>query len=167
EARMHIWKSTITIAALVAAGPIAGQANAAETSVAVASNFTDAANEIAAAFAEATEHEAVLSFGSTGQFYTQITQGAPFEVFLAADDETPAKALAEGYAVEGSDFTYAIGKLVLWSANADAVKGEETLKEAAFDKIAIANPQTAPYGAAAVEVMNALGVHDALQPKFV
>src|SRR5690606_24937686 len=83
-------RTPIAIAALLAAGIFGGPATAAETSVAVASNFTDAANEIAAAFAEATEHEAVLSFGATGQFYTQITQGAPFEVFIAADDKRPA-----------------------------------------------------------------------------
>src|SRR5690554_2157893 len=90
-------------------------AHAETVNVAVAANFTDAANEIAAAFAKATEHEAILSFGATGQFYSQITQGAPFEVFLAADAERPALAIEEGYGVEGTAFTYAIGQLVLYS----------------------------------------------------
>ncbi len=151
----------------VALALLATPALADQTNVAVAANFTDAANEIAAAFKAETGHEATLSFGSTGQLYTQITQDAPFEVFLAADAARPAKALQDGLGVADSDFTYAIGKIVLWSANADLVKGEETLKAAGFEKIAIANPETAPYGAAAVEAMKALGVYDALQPKIV
>ncbi|WP_370642279.1 molybdate ABC transporter substrate-binding protein [Afifella sp. H1R] len=145
----------------------ASMAAAAETNVAVAANFTEAAKEIAAAFKEKTGDEAALSFGSTGQLYTQISQDAPFEVFLAADDERPAKAITEGYAVEGSDFTYAIGKIVLWSTDADLVTGEDTLTSGDFDKISIANPTTAPYGAAAVEAMKALGVYDDLEPKIV
>ena len=149
--------------ALVTAQP----ARAGETNVAVAANFTDAANEIAAVFKEKTGHEAVLSFGSTGQFYTQITQDAPFEVFLAADDERPRKAVEEGFAVPGSQFTYAIGTLVLWSQDPDLVQGEQTLKNGDFTKIAIANPEAAPYGAAAVQTMKALGVYDQLEPKIV
>ncbi|MDQ0324199.1 molybdate transport system substrate-binding protein [Rhodopseudomonas julia] len=145
----------------------ASMAAAAETNVAVAANFTEAAKEIAAAFKEKTGDEAALSFGSTGQLYTQISQDAPFEVFLAADDERPAKAVVEGYAVEGSEFTYAIGKIVLWSTDTDLVSGEETLKSGDFNKISIANPTTAPYGAAAVEAMKALGVYDDLEPKIV
>lgn len=137
------------------------------TNVAVAANFTDAAKEIAAAFAEDTDHEAVLSFGATGQFYTQITQGAPFEVFLAADDERPTQAVKEAHGVEGTVFTYAIGQLVLYSADADFVKGEETLKENKFERIAIANPETAPYGKAAIEAMTALKVYDELKAKIV
>lgn len=144
-----------------------GPALAGQTHVAVAANFTDAAREIAEAFAAETGHEAVLSFGSTGQLYTQITQGAPFEVFLAADAERPAKAVEEGFGVEGSVFTYAIGRVVLWSADPGLVTGEATLKSDSFDRIAIANPQTAPYGAAAVEVMKALGVYDGLQARIV
>ena len=142
-------------------------AQAAQTNVAVAANFTDAANEIAQAFKAKTGHEAILSFGSTGQFYTQITQDAPFEVFLAADNERPAKAIDEGFAVPGSQFTYAIGKLVLWSKDPDLVQGEATLKSGDFTKISIANPEAAPYGAAAVQAMKALGVYDQLAPKIV
>jgi molybdate transport system substrate-binding protein len=142
-------------------------AHADQTNVAVAANFTDAANEIAKVFKEKTGHEAILSFGSTGQLYTQITQAAPFEVFLAADDERPAKAIEEGFGVPGSQFTYAIGTIVLWSQDPDLVQGEETLKSGDFTKIAIANPEAAPYGAAAVQTMKELGVYDQLEPKLV
>ncbi|WP_062208109.1 molybdate ABC transporter substrate-binding protein [Aureimonas sp. AU12] len=144
-----------------------GSALAASAQIAVAANFTDAANEIATAFQAETGDEAVLSFGSTGQIYTQITQGAPFEVFLAADDVRPEKAASEGLGVKGSVFTYAIGQLVLYSADPALVKDGETLKGKGFNKIAIANPEAAPYGAAAVETMKALGLFDTLSPRIV
>ena len=99
--------------------------------------------------------------------YNQITQAAPFEVFLSADQATPAKALKEGHAVEGSAFTYATGKLVLYSKADGLTLGEAALKEGTFAKIAIANPKTAPYGTAAVEVMQKLGVYDSLKDKIV
>lgn len=146
---------------------VVGQSYAEEAIIAVATNFTDAANEIAAAFAATTGHQALLSFGATGQLYTQIAQGAPFEAFLAADDNLPARAINEGYGVEGTLFTYAIGRLVLYSAQVERVDGPETLARNDFDKIAIANPDTAPYGRAAVETMQSLGVYDALQSKLV
>jgi molybdate transport system substrate-binding protein len=155
----------ITGAALLAL--TAGQAAAAETNVAVAANFTEAAKEIAAAFKQKTGHEAVLSFGSSGQFYTQIKQQAPFQVFLSADDERPKKLEEEGLGLAGSRFTYAIGKLVLWSKTPGLVKGEETLKAASFAKLSICNPVAAPYGAAAVQAMTALKVYDGLKPKLV
>ena len=135
--------------------------------MAVAANFTDAAKEIAAAYKAKTGNDAVLSFGASGQFYTQITQGAPFEVFLSADDERPKKAIAEGFGVEGTAFTYAVGKLVLWSKQPGLIQGEATLSKASFDKLSICNPVAAPYGAAAVETMKALKLYDALQPKLV
>ena len=144
-----------------------GTAFAAQTNVAVAANFTEAAREIAAAFKAKTGHEAVLSFGATGQFYTQITQGAPFQVLLSADEARPKKLADDGLAVPDSRFTYAIGKLVLWSKTPDLVKGEETLKAASFAKLAIINPVAAPYGAAAVEAMTSLKVFEKLQPKLV
>src|SRR5690606_34774891 len=144
--RMSILKSSILSLAIATAAIIAGHANAAQTNVAIAANFTDAAKEIAAAFAKATDHEAVLSFGATGQIYTQITQGAPFEVFLAADDIRPRQAVEEGHGVEVTVFTYAIGQLVLYSADAAKVTGAETLSGGDFQRIAIANPKTAPYG---------------------
>ena len=145
----------------------AQSALAAGTSVAVAANFTDAAKEIAAAYKAKTGDEAVLSFGASGQFYTQITQGAPFEVFLSADDERPKKAVDDGFGVKGSTFTYAVGKLVLWSKQPGLVQGDATLTKAAFDKLSICNPVAAPYGAAAVETLKALKLYDALQPKLV
>jgi len=140
---------------------------AAEVKVAVAANFTDAVKEIGALFEKASGHKPVFSFGPTGGLYNQITQAAPFEVFLAADEATPAKAVKEGHAVEGTAFTYATGKLVLFSKSDGLKLGEQTLKDGKFTKIAIANPKTAPYGAAAVEVMEKLGVHDALKDKLV
>jgi molybdate transport system substrate-binding protein len=144
-----------------------GQVFAAETNVAVAANFTEAAKEIAAAFKQRTGHEAVLSFGASGQFYTQITQGAPFEVLLSADDARPKKLIEEGLAVPDSRFTYAIGKLVLWSKTPGLVQGEATLKAAAFAKLSICNPVAAPYGAAAVQAMKSLKLYEMLQPKLV
>jgi molybdate transport system substrate-binding protein len=156
---------------VLAAGAVAlgttSLAQAAQTNVAVAANFTEASQEIAEVFKEKTGHEAVLSFGSTGQLYTQITQAAPFEVFLAADDARPKLAIEEGFGVPGSQFTYAIGTLVLWSQDADLVQGPDTLKTGDFTKIAIANPEAAPYGAAAVQTMASLGLSDQLEPKIV
>jgi molybdate transport system substrate-binding protein len=162
--RKHVLHVVAGIALASGASP---PALAAQTNVAVAANFTDAANEIAQAFKEKTGHEAILSFGSSGQFFTQITQDAPFEVFLSADVERPAKAIAEGFAVPGTQFTYAIGKLVLWSKDPALVRGEGTLKSGDFARIAIANPTAAPYGAAAVQAMQTLGVYDQLEPKIV
>jgi molybdate transport system substrate-binding protein len=146
---------------------VGSNADAADTNVAVAANFTDAANEIATAFQQKTGHQAVLSFGSSGQLYTQITQDAPFQIMLSADEARPKKLVADGLAVADSRFTYAIGKLVLWSKTKGLVKGEATLKAGAFSKLAIANPTAAPYGAAAVETLKALKVYETLQPKIV
>jgi len=139
-----------------------------DVQVAVAANFTAPMKQIAADFEKDTGHKAVLTFGATGKFYTQISNGAPFEVFLAADDETPARLEKEGAAVNGSRFTYATGKLVLWSAQTGLVDAQgEVLKKGDFKKIAIAAPKLAPYGAAAVETMNKLGLQAALEPKLV
>jgi len=144
-----------------------GLAHAASTNVAVAANFTEPAKEIAQLLESKTGHKAILSFGATGQFYTQIKQAAPFQVLLSADEATPKKLADEGLALGDSLFTYAVGKLVLFSGNAGLVTGEQTLRDGKFGKIAIANPTTAPYGAAAVETMKALGVYDALGAKIV
>ena len=142
-------------------------AQAGQTHVAVAANFTEPAKEIAALFKQKTGHEAILIFGASGAFLTQISHDAPFEVFLSADADRPKAAIDQGYAVPGSSFTYAVGKLVLWSRVVDVTKGDEALKAGAFSKISIANPNAAPYGAAAIETMKALGVYDALQSKIV
>ncbi|ABD86278.1 molybdate ABC transporter substrate-binding protein [Rhodopseudomonas palustris] len=160
--------TSLKLALGVALACVAGNsAFAAQTNVAVAANFTDAAKEIAAIFKAKTGHEAVLSFGASGQFYTQITQDAPFQVFLSADNERPKKLVDDGLGVPGSNFTYAVGKLVLWSKAPGVVKGEETLKASSFAKLSICNPVAAPYGAAAVEAMKALKLYDTLKPKLV
>lgn len=143
-------------------------ARADEIPVAVAANFTAPFNKIAAEFEKETGHKVMSSFGSTGKFYAQIKNGAPFEILLAADDETPVKLIKEGAAVAGSQHSYAIGKLVLWSAKPAVVDAQgEVLKGGGFDHIALTNPKLAPYGAAAVETMKKMGVHDSLLPKFV
>ena len=146
----------------------ASSAQADDLLVAVAANFAAPLQIIAAEFEKDTGHKVVASFGSTGKFYAQIKGGAPFEVLLAADDETPARLVKENAAVAGSPFTYAMGTLVLWSAKPAFVdEAGAVLKNGRFDHLAIANPKLAPYGAAAVEVMKGLGVYDALQPRFV
>lgn len=143
-------------------------AHAGETQIAVAANFAAPAQKIAAEFEKQTGHRAVIVTGSTGKFYAQIVNGAPFDVLLAADDETPARLEKEGHAVAGKRFTYAVGKLVLWSPKPAIVDADgEVLRRGGFDHLSIANPKLAPYGAAAVETMKALGVHETLQPKFV
>lgn len=164
---MRPFKSMLATLALVTAALFTSQASAGQTNVAVAANFTDASKEIAAAFKKKTTNDAILSFGSSGQLVTQITQDAPFEIFLSADDARPKELVTQGLGVPGSEFTYAIGKLVLWSKQPDLVKGEETLKGAKFSKLSICDPVAAPYGAAAVETMKSLKLYDSLKPKFV
>lgn len=147
---------------------LASLARADEVQVAVAANFTAPAKRIAEAFEKDSGHKAVLSFGATGKFYAQIRNGAPFEVLLAADDETPAKLEQDGTAVAGSRFTYAVGRLALWSARPGLVDDRgEVLRKAGFRHLAIANPKLAPYGAAAVEALTALNLLGAVQAKFV
>lgn len=156
------------IAGLLATIVLAAQAQAGEVQVAVAANFTAPMQKIAAQFEQDTGNKAVLSFGATGKFYAQINNGAPFEVFLAADDETPMKLEQEGQAVPGTRFTYAIGKLVLWSAKDGYVDAHgDVLRSGNFGHLSIGNPKTAPYGAAAVETMTKLGLYERLQPKLV
>ena len=153
-----------TVALLVAT---AG-AGAAEVITAVAANFNAPMQKIASAFEADTGHKAVLTFGSTGAFYAQIRNGAPFQLLLSADDETPARLEREGGAVAGSRFTYAIGRLVLWSAQPGVVDDKgEVLRKPGDGRIALANPKLAPYGAAAIEALTALGLLQRLQPRFV
>ena len=154
--------------ALTAALAFTTLARADVVQVAVAANFTAPARALAEVFARTTGHEARLSFGATGAFYTQIKNGAPFDVLLAADNERPARLEKEGDTVAGSRFTYATGQLVLWSAKPGFVDDQgAVLKGGHFGKIAIANPKNAPYGAAAVEAMEKLGLAATLQPKLV
>jgi molybdate transport system substrate-binding protein len=149
-------------------GFAAGTAVADEVKVAVAANFTAPMQQIAAEFERDTGHKAQLIFGATGKFYAQISNGAPFEVLLSADAATPAKLASEGNAVAASRMTYAIGRLVLWSAKPGLVDDQgEVLKRRDLSHIAYCNPALAPYGAAAVQAMKSLGVFDALEPKLV
>ena len=145
-----------------------GVARAGEVQVAVAANFAGPIARIGEAFTAATGHTLKLSTGATGKFYTQVISGAPFEVLLAADDETPRKLVAAGHAVAGTGFTYALGTLVLWSAQPGFVDDQGAVL--ASDKVrhvAIANPKVAPYGAAALEVLQARGLGARLAPKLV
>lgn len=131
---------------------IVSSARADAVAVAVAANFREPLEAMKAPFAAATGHELVISAGSTGQLYAQIAQGAPYDVFLAADQERPAAAVAAGLAVDGSAFTYAEGRLYALVRPKEGQHAEEALREAR--RISIANPRTAPYGAAAVDVMH-------------
>jgi len=143
-------------------------ARADDVQIAVAANFTAPAQALAAIFEKTTGHQVKLSFGATGAFYTQIKNGAPFHVFLAADEARPERLEKEGDAVPGSRFTYATGQLALWSSKPGLVdKQGAVLKAGDFNKLAIANPKNAPYGAAAMETMTKLGLLSALQPKLV
>jgi len=164
---MRLFRNLAGIVALATASLFAASAFADAVNVAVAANFTDAAKEIGQAFKAKTGNEAVFSFGSSGQLYGQISQGAPFQVFLSADAVRPKKAVDEGFGVTGSNFTYAVGKLVLWSKKPGLVTGEDTLKNAGFNKISICDPKAAPYGQAAVETLQSLKLYDTLQPKVV
>lgn len=143
-------------------------AHAGSVQVAVAANFTAPMQKIAAQFEADTGHQAELSFGSTGKLYAQINHGAPFQILLSADDKTPAKLVQEGKAAPQSRFTYAIGTLVLWSADAGTVDAQaHVLKTGSFKHIAFANPKLAPYGLAAMQTMEKLGVAQSLEPRFV
>ncbi|ARS51039.1 molybdate ABC transporter substrate-binding protein [Ectopseudomonas mendocina] len=146
----------------------AGGVSAGEVKVAVAANFTAPLQAIAPAFEKATGHKLVASFGATGQFYAQIKNGAPFDVLLAADDTTPARLEHEGASVLGSRFTYAIGSLVLWSADAAYLDGTDAALQAGqFRHLSLANPKAAPYGLAAMQVLDKLGLSEAVKSKLV
>lgn len=155
-------------ACVVCAALVSTAANADTVAVAVAANFTAPMQEIAAAFAQDSGHQAQLSFGSTGKFYAQISHGAPFDVLLAADADTPEKLAREGLGLPASRFTYAIGQLVLWSQQPGYVDAAgEVLKTGTWTHIAIANPKLAPYGAAAMQTLDKLGLTATVQPRVV
>ncbi|UJW81856.1 molybdate ABC transporter substrate-binding protein [Hydrogenophaga sp. SL48] len=142
--------------------------HAAEAQVAVAANFAEPIKAIAAVLEKTTGHTLKVSTGASGAIYTQIRNGAPFDVFLSADHQRPELLEKDGLAQPGTRFTYATGQLVLWSAKAGRVDAKgEVLKAADLGKVAYANPKTAPYGAAAVQVMERLGLGTALAPKLV
>jgi molybdate transport system substrate-binding protein len=158
----------IQFIALLTFGLAAAPLRAEEVQVAVAASFGAPMKKIAAAFERETGHKVIIVTGSTGKLHTQIKNGAPFEVLLAADEETPAKLEKEGLGVNGSRFTYAIGKLVLWSKTPGFVDAKgEILKKGDFAHLAVANPKLAPYGAASVEAMKKIGVYAAIEPKIV
>ena len=142
-------------------------AQAATVNAAVAANFTKVATQLAARFEARTGEAVVLSFGATGALYTQITQAAPFDVFLSADDTRTKMAIKNGFAVGSTEFTYAVGKLALYSPAIDLTDGEAVLRANAFQHIAVADPKTAPYGAAGMAVLDKLGLTDAVTPKIV
>lgn len=152
----------IALLSLLQSAPaLAGQAH-----IAVASNFAAPMKTLAAQFEQATGHTLTLSTGATGKFYAQIKNGAPFDVFLAADDETPARLMREGDAVQSQ--TYAIGRLVLWSNRPEYIDGSDAvLRKSRFKRLSIANPRLAPYGAAAIETLTRLKLADRVQNKFV
>src|SRR5258705_9030139 len=147
---------------------MAGPALAADTQVAVAANFTEPAKAIAAAFKAATGHTAILSFGASGQFYAQMARGAPYEVFLSADTDRPKKAEQDGLGVAGTRFTYAIGRLMLYSKTPGLVDpGGAVLGSDTYQKLAMADPLQAPYGVAATQTLRKLGLYDRVKPKLV
>jgi len=147
---------------------VAQVAHAGEVSVAVAANFTGPMEKIAPAFEKATGHKLNIAYGSVGKFYAQVKNGAPFEVLVSADDATPKRLEQDGLALPETRFTYAIGKLMLWSATPGLVDDQgKVLRLGDFRRLAIANPKTAVYGAAAVVVMKNLGVLETLEPRFV
>ena len=164
---MHRTRSLTLLALCLSLSAIAS-AQAEQVQVAVAANFSAPMPAIAEGFEQATGHTLVAAYGATGQLYAQIKNGAPFEVFLAADDSTPAKLESEGESVIGSRFTYAIGALALWSAQEGYVDEQgAVLKANQFQHLAVANPKTAPYGLAASQVLAKLGLSQTLAPKLV
>lgn len=157
-----------SLCALLCVGLAHGTALAAQAQVAVAANFAEPMKAIAAVLEKTTGHTLKISTGASGAFYTQIRQGAPFDVFLSADNERPELLEKDGLAQPGTRFTYATGKLVLWSARAGRVDGQgAVLRAPDLGKVAYANPRTAPYGAAAVQVLDRLGLKDAITPRLV
>ncbi|SHK20189.1 molybdate transport system substrate-binding protein [Marinobacter antarcticus] len=143
-------------------------AHAADIRLAVAANFTDTTRDLIAAFGEATGLEAVASYGSTGKLYAQIDNGAPFDVFLAADSRRPELLEQNGQGLAGTRFTYARGKLVLWSPVPGTFEDPKAwLESGDFTRLAIANPKTAPYGFAAQEVLSRLNLWEPLQDRLV
>ena len=157
-----------SLSLLLCASLAHGAAHAAEAQVAVAANFAEPIKAIAAVLQKTTGHTLKVSTGASGAFYTQIRNGAPFDVFLSADNERPELLEKEGLTQPGTRFTYATGKLVLWSSDPKRVDAKgEVLKSSTLGKVAYANPKTAPYGAAAVQVMERMGLAPSLTPKLV
>lgn len=157
----------VLLATTLVTSPLAARA---ETALAaVAANFAEVADVLAPMFRDATGHNVTLTTGSTGKLYAQIGEGAPFDILLSADAATPARLLAEGKAVADTSFTYAVGRLTLWSTDAERIgeDGRAALEDPDLRFVAIANPDLAPYGEAAREALQGLGLWDQIQPKIV
>lgn len=171
SARPHIELPPLRVAAvfvLAATLPTAVASKpAAEARVAVSANFREAAIQIGTAFQSADDESVLFSFGSTGQLYAQIAHGAPFDAFLAADSARAAKAIQEGLGVPGTQFTYAIGRIVLFSATSGLATSPDALKHSQFARLALAQPSTAPYGAAAMEALRRLGLFETVKDRIV
>ncbi|NGZ94519.1 MAG: molybdate ABC transporter substrate-binding protein [Nitrospira sp. WS110] len=161
--KQKLFASCVFVIAIMVVTP----AFAEQILVAVAANFIPPFREIAIEFEKTTGHQLQVARGSSGNFYSQIKNGAPFDVFFSADMERPKLLEDEGLGVKDSRFTYAIGRLVLWSPNADLIKGEETLRSQKFKRLAFANPKTAPYGLAAMQTLQKLELWESLQPTIV
>ncbi len=164
---MRIFRYLLSTLSALMFATLPAPGKAAETRIAVAANFAAAAEEIITAFEAKTGAEVRMSVGATGQLYAQILQAAPFDVFLAADQNRPDLLVAEGLARPEHKITYAIGRLVLYSADPEVEPGPDLLKRSDFGRLAIANPATAPYGAAAISTLQRLGLKQALEPKLV
>lgn len=160
--RFKFW---ILACSMLVAPLISAPALADTVRIAVAANFTAAMKEIAKTFEKSSGHKTVVSYGSTGKLYTQIGHGAPFDIFMAADQTRPS--LLEQKKRASQRFTYAIGKLVLWSKKEGLNIDAQYLRNADFKKLSIANPKTAPYGSAAIQILKNLGVYDKLASKLV
>lgn len=167
-ARAIEWLRGFRMAACLLAVFTCATTQAGTVHVAVAANFSAPLKAIASAFELDTRHQVLTSSGATGKLFAQVTSGARFDVFLSADEVAITRLEQSGHAVTGTRFTYATGRLALWSALASAVDGDgAVLKTGAFSKIAIASPKSAPYGRAAIETLTRLGLLDSLAPKFV
>ncbi len=163
------WKARFVIRGLLFLFVLSAPVQAEEVRVAVAANFLVSLKEISALFEQETGHKVLISSGSTGKLYAQVTNGAPFDVFLSADVQHPKLLEDGGFIVPGSRFVYAVGRLTLWSPDPDRVKnsGVETLRAKNFRHLALANPKIAPYGKAALQVLQGLGIWDELVPLIV
>ena len=163
--RLRTFRLLLSTAALALAS---WSAQAAQATVAVAANFAEPLRALAAVLEKTTGHRLEIVVGATGRLYAQIANGAPFDLFLAADQATVAKAESEGLTAPGSRFLYATGQLVLWSARPDLVdKQGQVLRQDGWRRLAVANPRTAPYGAAAMQTLAQLGLTQALAPRLV
>lgn len=165
---MHVKQSFKKLIAGIALSVFIVSAQAGEVSVAVAANFAATLEKLAKVFEVESGHKVLISSGSTGKLYAQIKSGAPFDIMLAADSERPQRMESENLAVAGSRFTYATGRLVLWSIQSDKVDKEgKVLSIGTYRHIAIGNPKTAPYGTAARQVLEKLGLWEKIQPRLV